>query len=470
MKRSAAFAPLLLGLLAMPAAAQGPDRIYVRRIELEGVTRIADPVLRRELTQLEGAYLNTVALEQSRRRLEQLPFVASARVELRPVPGTPDTVDVIITIEEAPARRYGGGGGWSESDRGSVHGYFINENLFGTGQRLSARVEGSDFWSFAELSHSEPYARPEGVSRTVTLRSREIDRLNAESSALDAKVDSALLEYGWRAGERHRVRFGLELRDTAIGTGPAASTQLVDWLTAVGGNVDPGSSLRAELAEADLLFGWRYDTRDRAVFPRLGLEQSLEARLAVPGNDVEHYALDYEVARYRPVGERWTLRLRGHLGYGAAYSADTPSMPPYARWFAGGPRSVRGYRESSLGPKDSLGNPYGGNLLLSGQVELMTPWPERWRERLRVGFFYDVGNAFATDDVAFFDDAGQPLDYGFDAAALRQSVGVAADLLLPRIGMLRVSYGVPLDAEDDHPNRFLRDDVERWQLRVDFDF
>ncbi|HEX6998254.1 MAG TPA: BamA/TamA family outer membrane protein [Gammaproteobacteria bacterium] len=470
MKRSVSLAPLLLGLLAAPATAQGPDRVYVRRIELEGVTRIADPVLRRELTQLEGAYLNTVALEQSRRRLEQLPFVASARVALRPVPGTPDTVDVVITIEEAPARRYGGGGGWSESDRGSVHGYFIHENLFGTGQRFAARVEGSDFFSFAEVSHTQPYARPEGVSRTVTLRSRDIERLNAESSALDAELDSALLEYGWRAGEAHRVRFGLELRDVALGAGPAASSQLVDWLTAVGGALGPEPSPTAEFAEADLLLGWRHDTRDRVVFPRLGREQSLEARLALPGSDVEHYALDYEVASYRPIGERWTLRLRGHLGYGAAYSAETPSVPPYARWFAGGPRSVRGYRESSLGPKDSLGNPYGGNLLLSGQVELMTPWPERWRERLRVGFFYDVGNVFATDDVEFVDDAGRPLDYGFDAAALRQSVGLAADVLLPRIGTLRVSYGVPLDAEDDHPNRFLRDDVERWQVRIDVDF
>ena len=125
-----------------------------------------------------------------------------------------------------------------------------------------------------------------------------------------------------------------------------------------------------------------------------GLEQAFTLRAALPGSDVEYYRADYDVEQRLRLGERWTLRLRGQLGYGAAYGSDTTSLPPHLNWFAGGPRTVRGYRDDGLGPRDSLGNPYGGDTLLAGQIEVMTAWPQRWDDSVRVGFFYDAGNVF----------------------------------------------------------------------------
>jgi len=87
----------------------------------------------------------------------------------------------------------------------------------------------------------------------------------------------------------------------------------------------------------------------------------------------------------------------------------------------------------------------------------------------RAGFFYDIGNVFSTENVSFLDDDGQSLDYAFDFSELRQSVGIAAKILIP-LGVLRLSYGVPLNAEDDNPNRFLRDDIERFQIAIGVDF
>lgn len=158
------------------------------------------------------------------------------------------------------------------------------------------------------------------------------------------------------------------------------------------------------------------------------------------------------------------MRLRGRLGHGAEYGGDTSSLPPYLNWFAGGPRTVRGYRDFGLGPRDSLGNPYGGDTLLAGQLEVMTAWPQRWRENVRVGFFYDAGNVFyGADGVAFYDEAGQSLDYGFDWSELRRSTGLALEVLLP-FGLVRASYAVPLDPEEHPTSVFRRDDVERFQI------
>ena len=485
-------------LLSWPATAQdAAARIYVRRIEFTGVLHTSDFVLRRELLLFEGGYLNTVALDRSVQRLEALPFVDDATPRLREVVGVADVVDVVIEIDEAPARRYGGGGGYSEAFRTSLHGYFVNEDLFGLGQRLAIGAERDDVSSSAELSHTQPYATTEGVSRTIELSSRRIDRLTVDASALAGNFAAARLEYGYRLesaadsvafeplrlgtcrapiGLRVRLpdladcsresalRLGIELRNVELTAAGGASAQLVDWVSTNGDSSMSDGAVSANVDEVDFVLGWRRDSRDRPVFGDNGLEQALTLRAALPGSDVEYYRADYEVERRLPLGEHWTLRLRGQVGHGAEYGSDTSSLPPYLNWFAGGLHTVRGYRDDGLGPRDSLGNPYGGDTLLAGQLEVMTAWPQRWRESVRVGFFYDAGNVFyGADGVAFYDEAGQELDYGFDWSELRRSTGLALEVLFP-FGLLRASYAIPLDPEEHPTSVFHRDDVERFQI------
>ena len=133
---------LVLQLAASPGdAQQAADRIYVRRIEFRDVTRTNDEVLRRELRQIEGTFLNPNALEESRFHLERLPSVERATIAVAPVPDSENVVDVIVTITEEPTRRYSAGGGYASSLGTSVNGYFANDNLFGSGQQVSIAME-----------------------------------------------------------------------------------------------------------------------------------------------------------------------------------------------------------------------------------------------------------------------------------------------------------------------------------------
>jgi len=460
---------LIMLMSALVHAQAGDGRIYVRRIEFLGTDRINDQVLRRELRQLEGTHINTAELEQSRLRLERLPYVEHAQVALIPVQDAPDQVDVLITITEAPARRYMGGGGYSESQRVSVHGYFINENIFGTGQRFSARAEASEFRTATELSYTNPYAGSDGISRTIAIEWRDIDQLTADTTELNADLTRVRLEYSYQIAERQAIRLGLALQDSELTTGLLVSDQLADWVRNNGSSTVRGNTSSTDFLTADFLFGWHHDTRDNKLFPNKGAEQLLNLTIAVPGSEVEQYTIDYELSKYWPLNGGWTAKLRTKLGFGAKYGSKTSSLAPNLNWFAGGPNSVRGYRENRLGPKDSLGNPYGGNLFVATQFELLVPLPKKWQRRTRIGFFYDIGNVFSTESINFLDDNGQIVDYRFEISELRRSVGVAAEIRIP-LGVLRLSYGVPANAHDDNPNRFLRDDIERFQIGIGVDF
>jgi len=463
---------LVFLLVLMPSLVQaqaGDGRIYVRRIIFLGTDSINDEVLRRELIQLEGTVINTVALEKSRMRLERLPYVERAQVSRKPVKDAPDQVDVLINITEAPARQYRVGGAYSESMRVSGFGYLINDNLFGTGQRFFARVEASEFHTAAQLSHTDSYAHANGVSRTIGFSSKRFDQLTADTTELEGDLVRARLGYGYRIAERQSIRLGLSLHHAELKTGMFASTQLENWVRNNGNPVVQGNESSTDAITAEFLFGWHYDTRNRKVFPNSGVEQQFSFSAAVPGSEIEYYAVEYELKKFWPLDGGWTAKIGTSLGFGAKYGSKTTSLPPNLNWFAGGPNSVRGFRENRLGPQDSLGNPYGGNFLVASQFELMMPLPEKWQSRTRIGFFYDVGNVFSTEDVSFQDDGGQSLDYSFKFSRLRQSVGIAAQILIP-LGLLRLSYGVPINAEDDNPNRFLRDDIERFQIAIGVEF
>jgi outer membrane protein insertion porin family len=462
--------PILLALAvqlcpAVGDAQQSADRIYVRRIEFRGVTRTNDEVLRRELRQIEGTFLNPGALEESRIHLERLPSVERATLAVAPVPGTENIVDVVVTITEEPTRRYGVGGGYASALDTSLHAYFTNDNLFGSGQQASITAETGDLSSIVEASLTNPFAFESGVSRTIGLSSRHVDRLTADTSRIDAELAEARLEYGYAITPKQRVRLGLAWRNTTLGAGPNRSAQLASWIAANGEPTVAGEALSTELSELDLLFNWRYDTRNHESFPEDGLEQSLDARAALPASDVDYFAVRYDATRYWPVG-RWTASVHGVAGYGDALG-DTTALPPYLNWFAGGPSTVRGYR--GLGPKDSLGNPYGGNLLVAAQLELKTAWPHRWAERVRSGVFLDVGNVYSTDGTEFLGAGGQSVDHRFSASELRTSLGLAADVLMP-FGTVRLSYAVPLNPSDGNGDAMLRDRTERFQISFGVDF
>jgi outer membrane protein insertion porin family len=144
---------------------------------------------------------------------------------------------------------------------------------------------------------------------------------------------------------------------------------------------------------------------------------------------------------------------------------DTTSIPPYRRFFAGGPETVRGYRESRLGPKDSFGNPYGGNLKLSNQLELLLPMPEKWRNSARFSVFFDAGNVFSTDSVTYVGRDGiTPVDYEFSFDNIKYSTGVAVQWLAP-LGVFRFSFAFPINADKSDGITYA-DQTEGFQFSI----
>ena len=65
--------------------------------------------------------------------------------------------------------------------------------------------------------------------------------------------------------------------------------------------------------------------------------------------------------------DKFPLSVSTNIGWSKAFG-DTTGVPPHRHVFTGGSDSVRGFRDGTLGPRDSLGNPYGGDAGIVGAV------------------------------------------------------------------------------------------------------
>ena len=139
---------------------------------------------------------------------------------------------------------------------------------------------------------------------------------------------------------------------------------------------------------------------------------ALSLSYAVPGSDVQYWIANYDYLQFLPLPGPFTLALIGDFAYGEDIG-DTTSIPPYRQFFAGGPDSVRGYRESRLGPKDSFGNPYGSNLKVVGRAEILFPVPEKWKTYQRASASSSTSaTSFSTGHVSFTGKDGvTPVEY-----------------------------------------------------------
>jgi outer membrane protein insertion porin family len=443
------------------------SRVYVRNISFKGTTRSNDETLRRELRQLEGALMSNLALERSKQRLQQQPFLETVDFESTPVPGSPDLVDVTFNVKERPSATISGGIGYSAAQKFMLQASFQDSDFMGSGNAVGLQVDAGPYNKIYSFSHTDPYATIEGVSRTVSLTYRSSTQFVSASSQFKSDNLALGINYGYPISEFQRVSAGVAFGRYDLVTYQGSSAQqAVDWVKSNGHPYTEVLLYNSLLADGtsvtnatylygskyntfELNAGWQYDSRNRGLFADRGQRHTFGVSV-VPTGSVQYYIASYNATGYVPLFLGTTLGLSTTLGYGDSLG-HTTSLPPYKRFYAGGPDTVRGYYDSSLGPVDTRGNPYGGNLITVARAEVILPLPAKWQTSARATLFYDIGNVFSEDNTKYVGrDLQTPVEYKFSYnkwpwSELKESTGIAVQWLAPSLGIFRFSYGIPLN-------------------------
>ncbi len=415
-------------------------RVYVRRINVQGNTRTRDEVVRRELRQLEGAYYDAEKLQLSRQRIDRLDFFSEVNVDTEPVAGTTDQVDVAYSVTEKPTGALLLGAGFSSSDGLVLQGSISQQNLFGTGNALRIDTNTSKINRNIGISFTDPYFTVDGVSAGFDLYNRRYDprrRLSFGRYATDTLGGG--LRVGVPVTEFDRLNFGLAVERTDIelfDDSPDRFKEFVD---------SEGDSPLGLIGTA----GWTRDRRDSALWTTSGTYQRAFLETGLPGADLQYYKLSYQLSWFYPLSRDVTMMLNGEIGYADGYGNG--DLPFFKAFFAGGPSSVRGFEQGSLGPRDADGV-LGGTRKFVGNAELLFPMPGMRQDKsVRLGTFFDIGQVWDDDKGSTLSDV-----------KLRYSTGGFVSWNSP-FGPLKLIVAVPLNEEDG-------DDTQKFQFQFGTSF
>ncbi len=414
----------------------GP-RVQVRRIVFKGNTRTSDDVLRREMRQFEGSWFSQSAVDRSKIRLLRLGYFEDVTIETPAVPGSDDQVDVVVGVKERTSGQFVFGLGFSQTS-GLITTIQLSENNFlGTGNRLGLTLSKSDFQKQLNFDYTDPYFTPAGVSVGYSVFFNSFDSSNFNNAQYSSKSYGSTVTFGVPITETDSIGLNIGVDSRQINVFPGLSPQsIVDYLAAV--NHRTFHTWRTELS-------WAHDSRNDFFAPTRGTYQRIGAEFALPGSTVQYYKLSYSFQKYWPLAPWLVLKTAADLGYGDIYgspsvrtlpggrvvTADT--LPFFENFYAGGVRSVRGFRDNTLGPVDfapgSTARQYlGGSVKTTGTIETYFPTLIK-TQTARLSTFLDFGNVYRNTS-------------NFDAGQFRASAGISLEWRAP-IGPIIISYAFP---------------------------
>ena len=422
-------------------------RTYTRKILFEGNEITQDDVLRREMRQFEGAWASDDKIEQSRVRLERLGFFKEVNVETVPVPGTDDQIDVKFRVEEETTGNVGGNLGYS--DFGLMIGFNLQErNFLGTGNSVGIAINKSIYQEVYNLSFYDPYFTIDGASRGYSLYYRKTDYGEFNIANYTSDSQGLGIQFGYPISDTQRVGLNLTYDKTEIDQGTLPVRDILDFL------LEEGNSFQTVSAQAV----WSRITLNRGMFPTDGSSTEALFLATLPLSDINYYKLNIRQKFYQPLNV-WDLvfGFQGEIGYLAPYG-DTDNVPFFQHFYAGGPRSLRGFESNTLGPRatpspcygfDTVNDlcpplidsnfdgipdspaynqsiiyqrddPIGGDVKIEGSMQLIFKLPMVEDQRsMRTAFFFDFGNVFAMECREYQVSCYKP-----SIDELRYSIGV----------------------------------------------
>ncbi|WP_440055740.1 outer membrane protein assembly factor BamA [Pseudoalteromonas sp. T1lg65] len=460
-------------------------RVYVRRIMVNGNQTTSDEVVRREMTQLEGAWLSNQSLERSKLQIQRLPYMESVEFEVKPVAGIEDQVDVDFSVKEQPAGTFQFGIAYGEWAGLQFNAGVSESNFLGTGNQLAFNINTSKGSERYSVSYTDPYFTPDGVSQGSSLFYSKFDGRDFGIVDYNSTTYGLGTNIGFPINAINRVNFGVRWIEESLSQIQDFEQTRVMLLSFKDreGNYD--------FTKYELSLGWSRVTVNRGMFPTDGSRQNASLSMTTPNSDLNYFKVNYDSRFYWPISNdhRWVFSARASLGYGNGYGETNgfEQVLPFQEYFRISEQDLRGFERNtilplaisrrnselppSLNPDGTTGAPIasdsefdtlgagrriGGNAKATAGIELIVPTPfldDENTSSVRTSFFIDAANVWDTEfDVDRYTNLSES-DYNLlsdfsDPTRFRVSTGLSIQWISP-MGPMLISFSHPLKKEEN---------------------
>ncbi len=350
-------------------------RNYVEQININGNDRTMDRVIRRQFELVEGDSFNQLRLTRSERNIRNLGFFKNVSVDVLPG-SSPEQSVVDVNVEETTTGSFQIGFGYSTFDKGSLTLGITENNFLGTGRGARGSFSVSGQRTSLRLGVTEPYLFDRNLLGSA-------DFINTEDEFNNIKIEKTGIELGagFQAANDYRHRFNYELSQNKTTT---TST------TAQSTSGDEGNLLLSEIS-----YSVTQDKRDNRIDPREGYMWRVTESVAGIGGDIQYLKSQVEGQYLHPLlFKRAVIGVSGQVGIIDGFGEKVPRS---SRFLIGG-RSVRGFDNNGIGPRDAGDDSaVGGNKFYTTSVNLTSDLGLDQDLGLRWTIFADAGSVWDTD-------------------------------------------------------------------------
>ena len=390
---------------------QEGKQYFVNRITFVGNTNTRDNVIRRELRLYENNRFDTMALQNSIRRINQLGYFKPLQgpgkdVLVDKTSGADNKLDVTLKVEEQNRNQLTFGAGVSQFEGFFGQLSFQTANFLGRGESLTVSLQGGSRASNFTVAFTEPFLFDRNITAGVNLFRQEYRYI----SQFTQRSQGGALTFGFPVGrgftrmftnysyERVRVtELAQAYQDAAL---LRRNPFLYDSLL-IGLN---GERIISKVTPSII-----HNTVDQPIFPTSGKRLSASIDLAGLGGNTQFYKPQMEGIYIWKENNRLSLAMRGQLEF-INPIGRTIELPIFEKLFLGGEYSVRGFDIRSIGPTDPVtGLVLGGNksLLFNLEQNIHIAGPVRLILFFDAGQVRRQGEAFGwTQDVPQLDISG----------------------------------------------------------------
>jgi outer membrane protein insertion porin family len=397
------------------------EMAYINRVEIQGNTRTRDNVIRRDLKVEEGGRFDSKAIRTSTQKLNRLGFFEEVTVTPKPTMSE-NQMDVVVDVKEKSTGTFQIGAGYSSSENMLFMGEISEDNIFGTGNKLSLAASTSSESTRYNLKFTNPRLYDSQVSGSI-------DLFNWERQYDDFTKDStgAAFRLGHPLWEEWRIFYGYTISDTEL-----SDIDYANVSTAILQSEDINLLSMPEI-------GLVRDTRDKYFSPTKGSRNSINVSYAggMFGGDAQFTKVEASSNWYFPLFWSTVLQVKGAAGQ--AFENEDNKLPVYEKFFLGGMNSIRGFESASISPRDPVsGDKIGGDKMWYGTVAIKFPLVKDMGMDGEI--FHDFGNVYGGNVPGEDED--------WDFSDYKKSAGLGILWASP-LGPIRLAWGYNLDQQDD---------------------
>lgn len=391
------------------------EKVTIRNVIISGNLRTVDRVVRRELFLTEGNLYHRTDLIESINALKRTSYFEDVDIREERVDDT--HMDLIVEVKEASTGSISGGIGYSSSGGLLLNASLSDSNIFGSGLKSSVSVDKDDDTLSGRISLENPRILDSAYSLGGVLYSSDYDwnDYSEKNYGFEITLGRQFARYF-----NANITYNLEQSDIY---------SLSETLKRTGYQL--GESIKSSITPA-----LSFNNTDDYYLPRSGIIASTSLEFAGLGGDQKFLYSNSKFNFYQG--------LEDYIGYDLIYRYkasfykvwDRGYLPINERIFLGGIRSIRGFENRTVSPKNEYDDEIGGKIAFANSAELSFPLIDRIKLRGSMFFDYGMIGKKNLDEIQ------------------RMSTGLGVEWITP-IGPLQLVFAKPLnDKKGDDTNSF----------------